>query len=82
LRLNMVKDLLFQIVFEPWRKLGCRFMLLGKTKSKGNGLLLADIKQLKELELVAYVNKMGIEGTVKDLKADTLRRVLEKMGEN
>ncbi|MFT5912530.1 MAG: hypothetical protein ACI9XO_004067 [Paraglaciecola sp.] len=57
-------------------------MLLGKTKSKGNGLLLADIKQLKELELVAYVNKMGIEGTVKDLKADTLRRVLEKMGEN
>ena len=49
-------------------------------KTNGNVLSAAEIKQLNEPELVAYANKMGIEATVKDLKADTLRKVLEKMG--
>ena len=39
----------------------------------------ADVKKLKEVDLVALANKMGISATVDDLKADTLKKVLAKM---
>jgi 3-hydroxyacyl-CoA dehydrogenase/enoyl-CoA hydratase/3-hydroxybutyryl-CoA epimerase len=42
-------------------------------------LSVADVKKLKEVELVALANKMGISATVDDLKADTLKKVLAKM---
>ena len=39
----------------------------------------SDVKKLKEVDLVALANKMGISATVDDLKADTLKKVLAKM---
>ena len=39
----------------------------------------AEVKKLKEVDLVALANKMGISATVDDLKADTLKKVLAKM---
>ena len=42
-------------------------------------LSVADVKKLKEVDLVALANKMGIAATVDDLKADTLKKVLAKM---
>jgi len=40
----------------------------------------ADVKAMKEPELVAYANSMGISAHESDLKADTLNKVLEKLG--
>ena len=40
----------------------------------------AEIKKMLEPELVAYANKIGIEATVDDLKADTLNKVMSKLG--
>ena len=42
-------------------------------------LSAAEVKKLKEVDLVALANKMGISATVDDLKADTLKKVLEKL---
>ena len=42
-------------------------------------LSVSDVKKLKEVDLVALANKMGIAATVDDLKADTLKKVLAKM---
>jgi len=39
----------------------------------------AEVKKLKEADLVALANKLGISATVDDLKADTLKKVLAKM---
>ena len=35
-----------------------------------------------EPELVAYANELGIPATEKDLKKDTLNKVLDKLGYN
>ena len=43
---------------------------------------LAEIKKMLEPELVAYANSIGIEATEKDLKKDTLNKVLDKLGYN
>ncbi len=43
-------------------------------------LSAAEIKKLNEPELVKLANKMGIAATVDDLKADTLKKVLDKVG--
>jgi len=40
----------------------------------------AEIKKMLEPELVAYANELGIEATKKDLKKDTLEKVLSKLG--
>lgn len=40
----------------------------------------ADIKKMNEPELVAYANQIGIEASVNDLKAETLNKVLDKLG--
>lgn len=40
----------------------------------------ADIKKMLEPELVEFANSIGIEASVNDLKADTLAKVLEKLG--
>jgi len=40
----------------------------------------AEIKAMKEPELVAYANSIGISATVDDLKADTLKKVLDQLG--
>ncbi|MFK7978718.1 MAG: hypothetical protein AB8G86_01940 [Saprospiraceae bacterium] len=42
----------------------------------------AEIKKMLEPELVAYANEIGIEATEKDLKKDTLNKVLDKLGYN
>lgn len=51
---------------------------LGKVVAKPVG----EIKKMLEPELVAYANSIGIEATVDDLKADTLAKVLGKLGLN
>jgi len=40
----------------------------------------SDIKKMLEPELVAYANKIGIDAKVDDLKADTLAKVMTKLG--
>ena len=40
----------------------------------------SEIKKMKEPELVAYANALGISATVDDLKKDTLEKVLNKLG--
>ncbi len=42
----------------------------------------AEIKKMLEPELVAYANEIGIAATEKDLKKDTLNKVLDKLGYN
>lgn len=39
----------------------------------------SEVKKMKEVDLVALANKMGITASVDDLKADTLKKVLEKL---
>ena len=39
-----------------------------------------EIKAMLEPELVAYANSIGVEANVSDLKADTLKKVLDKLG--
>ncbi len=41
-----------------------------------------DIKKMLEPELVAYANSLGIAAHVDDLKADTLNKVMSKLGYN
>jgi len=41
---------------------------------------MSEIKKMKEPELVAYANAIGISATVDDLKKDTLQKVLDKLG--
>ena len=48
----------------------------GETKSA------AEIKKMLEPALVAYANSIGIDAHVDDLKADTLKKVLDKLGYN
>ena len=48
----------------------------GGTKKLG----MSEIKKMKEPELVAYANSIGISATVDDLKKDTLQKVLNKLG--
>jgi len=48
--------------------------VLGTSKSA------ADIKKMNEPELVAYANQIGLEASVDDLKADTLAKVMTKLG--
>lgn len=43
-------------------------------------LAAVEIKQMKEPALVAYANQIGVKASVDDLKADTLKKVLEKLG--
>ncbi len=40
----------------------------------------AELKKMLEPELVAYANEIGIEASVDDLKADTLQKVMVKLG--
>jgi 3-hydroxyacyl-CoA dehydrogenase/enoyl-CoA hydratase/3-hydroxybutyryl-CoA epimerase len=48
---------------------------------KSNGTFSASqIKQMLEPELVAYANKLGITATAGDLKAETQKKVLSKLG--
>ncbi len=42
----------------------------------------AEVKAMKEPELVAYANSLGINAHVKDAKKDTLEKVLTKLGYN
>ena len=50
---------------------------------KSNGkFTAAQIKKMREADLVAYANQIGIVATVNDLKADTLQKVLGKLGYN
>ncbi len=46
---------------------------------KKQTLTAAEIKKMKEVDLVALANKMGISASVDDLKADTLKKVLAKL---
>ena len=48
--------------------------------SKPKKLGMSEIKKMKEPELVAYANSIGISATVDDLKKDTLQKVLNKLG--
>ena len=48
--------------------------------NKTKKLPIAQIKKMLEPELVAYANTIGISATVDDIKADTLRKVLDKLG--
>lgn len=41
---------------------------------------MSEIKKMREPELVAYANSLGISATVDDLKKDTLQKVLTKLG--
>jgi len=57
----------------------------GKNRIAANGgkaakLGMSEIKKMKEPELVAYANSIGISATVDDLKKDTLQKVLNKLG--
>ena len=47
---------------------------------KATKLGKSEIKKMKEPELVAYANSIGISATVDDLKKDTLQKVLNKLG--
>jgi len=49
-------------------------------KESVNKKSATEIKKMLEPELVAYANEIGIEATVKDLKKDTLDKVLTKLG--
>jgi len=40
----------------------------------------AEVKAMKESELVAYANALGINAHVNDLKKHTLEKVLTKLG--
>ena len=48
----------------------------GKSEAKS----ASEIKKMLEPELVAYANSLGIDAHVDDLKADTLKKVLDKLG--
>jgi len=48
----------------------------GKTSTLGK----SEIKSMKEVDLVAYANSIGIAATVDDLKNDTLQKVYAKLG--
>ena len=50
---------------------------------KLNGKFTApQIKKMREADLVAYANEIGITASVDDLKADTLQKVLTQLGYN
>ena len=50
---------------------------------RSNGKMSAsEIKKMLEPELVKYAQKLGINASEKDLKADTLQKVLNKLGLN
>lgn len=40
----------------------------------------SEIVKMNEPDLVAYANSIGIDAHVNDLKADTLKKVLDKLG--
>ena len=42
----------------------------------------SEVVKMLEPELVAYANSLGIAAHVDDLKADTLNKVLSKLGHN
>lgn len=48
---------------------------------KSNGTTsVVEIKKMKEVDLVAYANGLGIDASVDDLKANTVEKVLQKLG--
>ncbi|MEM1120611.1 MAG: 3-hydroxyacyl-CoA dehydrogenase NAD-binding domain-containing protein [Bacteroidota bacterium] len=49
-------------------------------KGASKKLGMSEIKKMREPELVAYANSIGISATVDDLKKDTLQKVLDKLG--
>lgn len=50
---------------------------------KSNGkFTVSQIKKMREANLVAYANEIGISASVDDLKADTLQKVLTQLGYN
>ncbi len=56
---------------------------IGETMAKLMGkeiMSKSEITKMKEVDLVAYANSIGISAHVDDLKADTLKKVLEKLG--
>jgi len=56
--------------------------MLNKAIARATKKSAAEIKKMLEPELVAYANSIGIAAHVDDLKADTLKKVLDKLGYN
>jgi len=54
--------------------------MLKKAISRASAKSAAEIKKMLEPELVAYANSLGIDAHVDDLKADTLKKVLDHLG--
>ncbi|MEM6317241.1 MAG: 3-hydroxyacyl-CoA dehydrogenase NAD-binding domain-containing protein [Bacteroidota bacterium] len=59
---------------------GQTFYGKNSVNAKPTKLGMSEIKKMKEPELVAYANSIGISATVDDLKKDTLQKVLDKLG--